>query len=142
MRPLPGNELPVPTQDGVRGDERSNLADHPPSNGFAAHGRSDRTLRRGGKSSRGRNYTWAELLRRVFAVDILACPDCGGRMRILSAIHSPEAIRGILDCLGLPSRAPPISPALCNAFAITSDIVCAVAETATQKRLRFRLWRG
>ena len=31
-------------------------------------------------------------------------------MRILAAIHSPEAIRGILECLGFPTRAPPISP--------------------------------
>jgi hypothetical protein len=33
-------------------------------------------------------------------------------MRILAASHSPEAIRGILECLGLPSRTPPIFPAL------------------------------
>jgi hypothetical protein len=32
-------------------------------------------------------------------------------MRILCAIHPPEAIRKILDCLGLPSRPPPIAPA-------------------------------
>jgi hypothetical protein len=33
-------------------------------------------------------------------------------MRILAAIHSSEAVRKILDCLGLPSRAPPIARAL------------------------------
>jgi len=59
-----------------------------------------------------RNYTWAELMKRVWEVDVLACDRCGGRMRIMAAIHSPEAIRGILECLGLPSRAPPIYPAL------------------------------
>ena len=59
-----------------------------------------------------RNYTWAELMKRVWGVDVLQCDRCGGRMRILAAIHSPEAIRGILECLGLPSRAPPICPAL------------------------------
>ena len=32
-------------------------------------------------------------------------------MRILAAIQTPEAIRAILDHLGLPSRAPPLSPA-------------------------------
>ena len=32
-------------------------------------------------------------------------------MRIVAAIHSREAIRKILECLGLPSRAPPIAPA-------------------------------
>jgi hypothetical protein len=30
---------------------------------------------------------------------------------MLAAIHPPDATRKILDCLGLPSRAPPIAPA-------------------------------
>jgi hypothetical protein len=50
-------------------------------------------------------------MKRVFLVDVLECASCGGRLRILAAIHSPEAIRAILECLGLPSRAPPIAPA-------------------------------
>ena len=58
-----------------------------------------------------RNYSWAELLHRVFSVDVLECPKCSGRMRILAAINPPEAIRKILDCLGIPSRAPPIAAA-------------------------------
>jgi hypothetical protein len=32
-------------------------------------------------------------------------------MRILAAIHPPRATRAILECLGLSSRAPPITPA-------------------------------
>jgi hypothetical protein len=64
------------------------------------------------RCSHPRNYTWAELMARVFAVDVLKCDRCSGRMRILAAINSPEAIQAILECLGLPSRAPPISPAL------------------------------
>lgn len=32
-------------------------------------------------------------------------------MRILCAINPPDAIRKILDCLGLPSKPPPIAPA-------------------------------
>jgi hypothetical protein len=31
---------------------------------------------------------------------------------ILCAIHPPEAIKKILDCLGIPSKPPPIFPAL------------------------------
>jgi hypothetical protein len=31
-------------------------------------------------------------------------------MRILAAIQSPDAIRAILECLGLPPRPPPIAP--------------------------------
>ncbi len=59
-----------------------------------------------------RNYSWAQLMRRVFAIDGLECPDCAGRMRILAAIHPPETTLKILDCLGLPSRAPPLSAAV------------------------------
>src|SRR5437667_7018419 len=61
--------------------------------------------------SRPRNYSWAELLHPVFSVDVLECPKCSGRMRILAAINPPAAIRKILDCLGIPSRAPPIAAA-------------------------------
>ncbi len=59
------------------------------------------------RSVRPRNYTWAQLMARVFEVDVSQCDGCGTRMRILADIHSPDAIRAILDCLGLPSRAPP-----------------------------------
>ena len=67
------------------------------------------------KKKRGcqpRNYSWAELMSRVFELDVLACPRCGGRMRILAAIDSPDAIQKILTCLGLPTRDPPIAPAI------------------------------
>jgi hypothetical protein len=57
-----------------------------------------------------RNYGWAELMKRVFGFDVLRCERCGGPMRILCAINPPEAIKKILDCLGLPSNPPLISP--------------------------------
>jgi hypothetical protein len=59
-----------------------------------------------------RNYAWAELMTRVFGFDVLKCDSCGGRMRILCAINPPAAIKKILDCLSLPSRPPPIYPAV------------------------------
>ncbi len=59
---------------------------------------------------RPRNYTWAELMQRVFAIDVLECPSCGGRTRILAAIHGLGAIRAILECVGLPPRPPPVRP--------------------------------
>jgi len=51
---------------------------------------------------------------RSFAVDVLECPRCGGRIRILAAIEDPAVARKILDCLGLPSRPPPVVPARRN----------------------------
>jgi hypothetical protein len=59
-----------------------------------------------------RNYSWAELMKRVFGYDVLKCDACGGRMRILCAVNPPEAIRRILASLGLPSRPPPIFSAV------------------------------
>ena len=61
--------------------------------------------------SPSRYYSWPELMRRVFSVDVLQCPDCHAPMRILAAIHPPEATRAILEHLGLPSRGPPIAAA-------------------------------
>ncbi len=55
--------------------------------------------------------SWAELMRRVFARDVLACPRCNGRMRVLAAIEAPSVVEAILGCLGLPARPPPLSPA-------------------------------
>ena len=57
-----------------------------------------------------RYYTWSELMQRVFKIDVLECPRCQGRLRILAAIHPPDATRKILDWLSLPSRAPPLAP--------------------------------
>lgn len=51
--------------------------------------------------------TTGEHYRRVFALDVLECPRCRGPMRILAEIHPPDTTRAILECLKLPSRAPP-----------------------------------
>jgi hypothetical protein len=32
------------------------------------------------------------LLRRVFAIDVLACPDCGGRLRLLATIEDRAVV--------------------------------------------------
>jgi hypothetical protein len=67
----------------------------------------------GGKirKQRRRNYAWASLMARVFELDVLECSHCKGRLRILAAIH-PPATRKILDCLGLPTRGPPLHSAI------------------------------
>ena len=57
-----------------------------------------------------RRTAWADLLQRVFEVDALLCPTCWARLRVLSAIADPDVARRILDCLRMPSRAPPLAP--------------------------------
>jgi hypothetical protein len=51
-------------------------------------------------------------MKRVFQVDVLQCEHCGGRMKIIAAIHPPDTTVKILEYLGLPSRAPPLAPAV------------------------------
>jgi hypothetical protein len=43
-----------------------------------------------------RNWTWAALMRRAFAVDVLACPRCGGRLRVIATVEDPVAVRQLL----------------------------------------------
>jgi len=58
---------------------------------------------------------WATLLRRTFGLDVLDCPQCHGRMRVIATITEPEAIRKVLSAMKLsteiprpfPARAPP-----------------------------------
>jgi hypothetical protein len=58
------------------------------------------------KIQRGGRLPWALLLKRVFMTDALTCPKCRGRMKILAAVTRPDAIRKILDRLGIPSAPP------------------------------------
>jgi DNA-directed RNA polymerase subunit RPC12/RpoP len=57
------------------------------------------------------NRTWAELMRRGLDIDVLECPDCGGRLRFVAAILLSSAIRRILRHLGLPSDPVALAPA-------------------------------
>jgi hypothetical protein len=67
-------------------------------------------------TDRQRSLTWAQRLKRVFAIDIEVCRRCGGKLRVIASIEEPAVIARILDHLGRdgessdpanPSRAPP-----------------------------------
>jgi len=45
---------------------------------------------------RARRRRWAELLRRVFKVEVDVCPRCGGEARIIGFVTAPEVVRTIL----------------------------------------------
>ena len=49
---------------------------------------------------------WATLLRRSFEVDVLKCPRCGDRLKVLGEVTDPATIRLVLGSLGLPADAP------------------------------------
>ena len=58
-----------------------------------------------------RGASWAQLMRRAFDVDVLACPRCGGRLRLIALIESSSVARRILTHLGLPADVPRPAPA-------------------------------
>lgn len=51
------------------------------------------------------------LLARIFEIFPLTCPHCGAEVRIIAFITEAPTVRSILDCVGEPIKAPPISPA-------------------------------
>jgi hypothetical protein len=59
---------------------------------------------------------WAILIQRIYQVDPLRCPQCGGAMKIIALIEArqEEVLRKILQHCGLwhdpPARAPPKPP--------------------------------
>ncbi len=58
-----------------------------------------------------RGASWADLMRRAFAVDGLACPRCGGRQRLIALIEASDVARRILTHLALPADVPRAAPA-------------------------------
>ena len=54
--------------------------------------------------------SWAKLLKRIFGLDVEACPACGDKMKIIAAIEDPPVIRKILEHLGLPNKPPMLWP--------------------------------
>jgi hypothetical protein len=64
--------------------------------------------------ARARYVDWATLMKRSFGVDVLSCPRCARKMRVLATLTDPATIRRILEHLGVRSeplaRAPARDP--------------------------------
>jgi hypothetical protein len=66
-----------------------------------------------------RAWSWAALMRRVFDLDVLACPRCGGRLRVLATVHASRALQTILAHRARAGVAEPPGPAPPASAAIT-----------------------
>jgi hypothetical protein len=59
------------------------------------------------------SQTWAMLIKRLYEIDPLACPECGGQMKVVAFLEPPQGdvIEKILRHCGLwcpaAARAPP-----------------------------------
>ncbi|MDA1143175.1 MAG: transposase, partial [Planctomycetota bacterium] len=64
-------------------------------------------------ASQRSSQAWAMLIKRIYEVDPLSCPECGGQMKVVSFIEPPQAevIEAILKHCGLwPSSSPRAPP--------------------------------
>jgi len=63
-------------------------------------------------SGRPRRQTlpWAELLRRVFSIE-LVCPRCAGPLSVIAYLTAAPVLHKILEHLGLPTAPPALGPA-------------------------------
>ncbi|WP_437624030.1 transposase [Sorangium sp. So ce1151] len=67
-------------------------------------------LRNASVAAIGRSTNRAELLRRTFAIDVLECPTCKGRMKRVAMVTEPRNIARFLSALGEPTDVPARSP--------------------------------
>ena len=73
----------------------------------------DEPARASQSGNRVYSMTWAQRLKRVFAIEIEKCEKCGGKVKIIASIEDPEVIEKILKHLGLDeasqarNRSPP-----------------------------------
>lgn len=87
----------APEKDPGAGDASTS---HPPPEAESRQGR-----RPGGYRP------WAELLKRTFGFDVLHCPNCQGRMRLLAMVTESEEVRRYLRGIGEPTELPKQGPA-------------------------------
>lgn len=94
---------------------RADVVARAPSAGAAPAGAESDSVAATSPGPAGRR--WADLMRRAFEVDVLACPRCGGRLRLVALLEAGTVTTRILRHLGLlsevpaarPARAPPLS---------------------------------
>jgi hypothetical protein len=67
---------------------------------------------------RARRQCWASLMKRTFGFDVLDCPRCGGRLRLIAMIEEAEVIARILRHLGMPAEIPAARPARAPPLAV------------------------
>lgn len=70
--------------------------------------------------NKGCSRSWARLIKKIYEVDPLICPKCGGSMRIIAFIEDYKVIKKILDYLGIyefkRDRPPPRALSVADSF--------------------------
>ena len=83
------------------------------------------------KRTHGTYRAWADLLRRTFQVDVLECPSCKGRMKLLAIVSQPRNIARYLAAIGesmeVPARSPSRGPPYWKSFVLRRKALGHVA---------------
>ena len=74
-----------------------------------------------------RREEWGEMIRKVYEVDALLCPQCGGTMKVIAFITDYEAVDRIIDHLGLTFIADKLPPPC-----VLEQVVLLVAEPGAE----------
>jgi len=110
-RPAPAPPaVPRISTIGPPGKAAPSVSDGASANGADARGAPAEATGPPPHAPSGRYRAWAELLRRIFEIDVLACA-CGGRLRFIATIEDPPVVERILRHLGLPTVLPQLAPA-------------------------------
>jgi hypothetical protein len=96
---------------GARAAWRSAAVPRPTAETAAAAGVPESPAAQADASAVARHHHWADLMRRTCGFDVLACPRCGGRLRLIALIEDAAVIDRILRHLGLPTETPVPRPA-------------------------------
>jgi len=71
-------------------------------------------------NNKGANKSWARLIKKIYEVDPLICPKCGGQMRIIALLEDYKIVKKILDYLGIyefeRDRPPPRALSVADSF--------------------------
>ena len=79
-----------------------------PGNGD--HLSTDSTDRDHSPDARALRRSWAQLIKRIYEVDPLVCPKCGGEMRIIAFITDHDVVDAILRHLATAEAHSPRGP--------------------------------
>ncbi len=63
------------------------------------------------RKQRHEDATWAALMRYSFGLDMLGCPKCKGRLKLVAVIHDRAEVKRLLENLRIWSDPIPIRPA-------------------------------
>jgi len=74
---------------------------------------------------------WAELLKRTFDVDVLSCPSCGGRMKLLAMVTDSKSVVRYLRAVREPKDVPRRPTSRGSLYGAASS--CAEKRSATSR---------